>query len=64
MKTMTNSLEKLLIVLSEKMQKKKTIKKSMCIAIIMTRQRLTLIQYYCVISVQMGSYFWSVFSCI
>ena len=36
----------------------------MCIAIIMTRQRLTLIQYYCVISVQMGSYFWSVFSCI
>ena len=59
MKTMTNSLEKLLIVLSEKMQKKK--KKNMCIAIIMTRQRLTLIQYYCMISVQMRSYFWSVF---
>ena len=59
MKTMTNSLEKLLIVLSEKMQKKK--QKNMCIAIIMTRQRLTLIQYYCMISVQMRSYFWSVF---
>ena len=58
MKTMTNSLEKLLIDLSEKMQKKK---KNMCIAIIMTRQRLTLIQYYCMISVQMRSYFWSVF---
>ena len=61
MKTMTNSLEKLLIVLSEKMQKKKKKKKNMCIAIIMTRQRLTLIQYYCMISVQMRSYFWSVF---
>ena len=43
---------------------KKKNKKNMCIAIIMTRQRLTLIQCYCAISVQMQSYFWSVFSCI
>ena len=58
MKTMTKSLEKLLKDMTKKKKKKK---KNMCIAIIMTRQRLTLIQYYCIISVQMRSYFWSVF---